>query len=81
MFKKKSWIYEVISELDTSLFEIAQFLFALERTLILGAMALLNKKSELTKSNFERSAHEQNKEKERSKNGWKRIKMHDLYIF
>ena len=34
------------SELGTSLFEIAQSLFALERTLILGAMALLNKKSE-----------------------------------
>ena len=36
----------VYAELGTSLFEIAQSLFALERTLILGAMALINKKSE-----------------------------------
>ena len=34
------------SELGTSLFEIALSLFALERTLILGAMALLETKSE-----------------------------------
>ena len=33
-------------ELGTSLFEIALLLFALERTLILGAMALLETKSE-----------------------------------
>jgi len=35
-----------LPELGTSLFEIAQSLFALERTLILGAMALNKKKSE-----------------------------------
>ena len=35
-----------IPELGTSLFEIALSLFALERTLILGAMALLETKSE-----------------------------------
>ena len=34
------------AELDASLFEIAQSLFALERTMILGAMALNEKKSE-----------------------------------
>ena len=34
------------SELGASLFEIAQSLFALERTLILGAMALNKNKSE-----------------------------------
>jgi len=34
------------SELGISLFEIAQSLFALERTLILGAMALNKKKRE-----------------------------------
>ena len=34
------------AELGTSLFEIALSLFALERTLILGAMALLETKSE-----------------------------------
>jgi len=34
------------SELGTSLFEIALSLFALERTLILGSMALLETKSE-----------------------------------
>ena len=34
------------AELGTSLFEIAQLLFALERTLILGAIALNKKKSE-----------------------------------
>ena len=34
------------SELGTSLFEIAQSLFALERTFILGAMALNKKKSD-----------------------------------
>jgi len=51
------------AELGISLFEIAQPLFALERTFILGAMALLETKSELTKSNFERSAHERYKDK------------------
>ena len=35
-----------VAELGTSLFEIAQSLFALERTLILGAMALHKTKSE-----------------------------------
>ena len=34
------------AELGTPLFEIALTLFALERTLILGAMALLETKSE-----------------------------------
>ena len=34
-----------IAELGISLFEIAQSLFALERTFILGAMALLEAKS------------------------------------
>ena len=34
-----------LAELGTSLFEIAQSLFALERTFILGAMALLETKS------------------------------------
>ena len=34
------------AELGTSLFEIALSLFALERTLILGAMTLLETKSE-----------------------------------
>jgi len=53
------------SELGTSLFEIAQSLFALERTFILGAMALLEtKRNERTdKSNFEWSAHERYKDK------------------
>jgi hypothetical protein len=36
----------LLLELGTSLFEIALSLFALERTLILGAMALLETKSE-----------------------------------
>ena len=39
------------TELGTSLFEIVQSLFALERTLILGAMALLKKKSEAQQAN------------------------------
>ena len=34
-----------MAELGISLFEIAQSLFALERTFILGAMALLETKS------------------------------------
>ena len=34
------------AELDASLFEIAQLLFALERTCILGVMALSKKKSD-----------------------------------
>ena len=43
------YVYK-ISELGTSLFEIAQSLFALERTLILGAMALLETKSEVQRA-------------------------------
>ena len=40
------WPHKVIlTELGISLFEIAQSLFALERTFILGAMALLETKS------------------------------------
>ena len=73
-------------ELGTSLFEIAQSFFALERTLILGAMALNTKKSE------ERQANWQNqilsgplmsdiRIKEHRKMDDKSIKMHDLYIF
>ena len=38
-------LYIFLSELGISLFEIAQLLFALERTFILGAMALLETKS------------------------------------
>ena len=41
----KSIIILFNSELGTSLFEIAHSLFALEQTLILGAMALNKKKS------------------------------------
>ena len=40
-----------IPELGTSLFEIAQSLFALERTLILGAMALSKNNSEEQQAN------------------------------
>ena len=40
------FIYICKAELGTLLLEIAQSLFALERTLILGAMALNKKKSE-----------------------------------
>jgi len=40
-----------MAELGTSLFEIAQSLFALKRTLILGAMALNKKKSEERRAN------------------------------
>ena len=39
------------AELGTSLFEIAQSLFALEQTFILGAMALNKKKSEEQRAN------------------------------
>ena len=50
-------VLEFLAKLGASLFEIAQSLFALERTCILGPMALNKKKSkiaasELTKSNF-----------------------------
>ena len=43
---KYTYKYMYLPELGTSLFEIALSLFALERTLILGAMALLETKSE-----------------------------------
>ena len=54
---------ESITELGTLLFEIAQSLFALERTFILGAMALNKNKSEERRANWqnlnsERFAHE-----------------------
>ena len=84
-------------ELGASLFEIAQSLFALERTMFLGAMALNEKKSE------ERWAKWQNqifsgsllsdirrRERWNSESDFKdwtlkmlekRIKRHDLYIF
>ena len=45
LLKKVAELYH-LAELGTSLFEIALSLFALERTLILGAMALLETKSE-----------------------------------
>ena len=41
---KEGYVY--IAELGTSLFEIAQSLFALEQTLILGAMVIKKKKSD-----------------------------------
>ena len=55
-------------ELGASLFEIAQSHFALERTLILGVMALNKNKSEEWRANWqntnsERFAHERYKEK------------------
>ena len=43
--------YVKCSELGASLFEIAQLLFALEQTMILGAMALNEKKSEEPRAN------------------------------
>ena len=52
------------SELGTSLFEIAQLLFALVQTLSLGAMALNKKKSE------ERQANWQNPNSEQFANEW-----------
>ena len=53
------------TELGASLFEIAQSLFTLEQTMILGEMALNERRgtSELPKSNFERFAHERYMEK------------------
>ena len=45
-------LYIYLAELGTLLFEIAQSLFALERTLILGAMALLNKNERTDKIKF-----------------------------
>ena len=58
----------LLSELGASLFEIAQSLFALERTFILGAMALNKNKSEERQANWqnpnsERFAHERYKDK------------------
>jgi len=58
----------MLTELGTSLFEIAQSLFAFEQTMILGAMALNKKKSEELQANrpspnSERFAHERYQEK------------------
>jgi len=68
--KKHEIHVKIKSKLDSSVslipgsragrFEIAQSLFALKQTCILGAMALNEKKSG---SNFERFAHEQYKDK------------------
>jgi len=44
-------ISELLAELGTSLFEIVQSLSALERTLILGAIALNKKKSKERRAN------------------------------
>ena len=57
-----------LSELGTSLFQIAQLLNDLEQTLISGAKEQYNKNdrrlaSILTKSHFERFAHERFREK------------------
>ena len=62
-------------ELGTSLFEIALSLIALERTLILGAMALLETKSEALWANWQNLALSgpllsDLRIKERRKNGW-----------
>ena len=67
------------SELGTLLFEIAKSLFALERTLILGVMALLNKKSEAQWANWQNQIlsgplMSNIRIKECRKNGWKRHK-------
>ena len=61
-----------IAELGTSLFQIAQLLFALEQTILSGAKELLNKMSEERWASwkqlyFEWSAHERFKEKEMTK--------------
>ena len=71
--------YIITSELGTSLFEIAQLLFALERTFILGAMALLETKSEALWANWQNQISSgplmsDIRIKERRKNGWKRHK-------
>ena len=63
-----------MAELGTSLFEIAQSLFALERTLILGAMALSKNKSDERTDKMQilsGSLMSDIRIKERSKNGWK----------
>ena len=72
------------SELGTLLFEIAQSLFALEPTLILGAMALNKKKSEerIDKIQILSGSLMSNiRTKSAVKMVEKRIKMHNLYIF
>jgi len=54
IFRKQRWARGInSSELGTSLFEIALSLFALERTLILGAMVLLETKSEALWANWQ----------------------------
>ena len=82
-------------ELGTSLFEIAQLFFALERTLILGVMALNKKKSNertdkiqilsgLLMSDIRKRERSNSKSdfKDRTiKMVEKHIKMHDVYIF
>ena len=86
-----------IAELGTSLFEIAQSLFALERTFILGTMALIKKKSEERQANWQNQilsgslvSNIRRKERMNSESDFKdrtvfmvekRIKRHDLYIF
>ena len=72
------------AKLGASLFEIAQSLCGLERTFILGAMALnWNKSDERTdKIQILSSSLMSNKRiKHTVKMVEKRIKMHDLYIF
>ena len=69
----------ILSELGTSLFEIAQSLFALERTFILGAMVLLETKSEAQWAIWQNQIlcgplMSNIRIKERRTNGWKRHK-------
>ena len=68
-------MYVGTSELGTSLFEIAQSLFALERTFILGAMALnKNKRSDVRTDKIQilsSSLMSDIRIKERGKNCWK----------
>ena len=84
-------------ELGASLFKIAQSLFALERTGILGVMALNKKKSKERRANWQNQilsgslmSDIMKKERSNSKSDFKdrtvimvekRIKMHNLYIF
>ena len=73
-------------ELGTSLFEIAQSLFALEWTFILGVMALFETKSEAQWANWQNQIlcgplKSDIRIKERRKMVEKGIKMHDLYVF
>ena len=87
LFKKNFILYQFttsliligISELGTSLFENAQSLFALERTFILGAMVLLETKSEAQWANWQNKIlcgplMSDIRIKERRKNGSKRHK-------